>query len=358
MSGLAGQITCLRRQGSARLKKKWSSVANMEHGKSKLEDTHGLYKICCHEPGEKKVGADSKEGSRPKKSYLFLGISIVVASVIIGGTWIYTVQLKNINPAIANAKIIAGLEKIVLPENGVVLPVTWGDLEKQLVDNGTIDPTKFEALYDQRGIFDEETKKLLTGNDNNRLVIGKNNANAVLNLLWALGLANKNEILEKGPMVDKKYGGNAGNFASTGGWTLAVGNTMNHYSNHTMISLTPEQQSSVERVSQNIYRPCCGNSVYFPDCNHGMAMLGLLELMASQGVNESNMYKAALVVNSYWFPDTYLNIAQYLKSKKIEWNKVDPKEILGAKFSSASGYQQILNQIQPASNGKGPSCGV
>ena len=59
---------------------------------------------------------------------------------------------------------------------------------------------------------------------------------------------------------------------------------MNHYSMHRFIVLTPEQQALVEKVSKGIYRPCCGNSVYFPDCNHGMAMLGLLELMASQGV--------------------------------------------------------------------------
>ena len=331
----------------------------MEQEKSKSENTQGLHKICCHEPeAETKTSIEGELEPSPKNPYRFLGICVVVASVVIGGTWIYTAQLKNVNPEIANAKIIAGLEKIVLPESGVVLPVRWGDLGKRLVDSGTIDLKKFEALYAQRGGLDEETKKLLTGNNNGQLVISKDNANTVLNLLWALGLANKNEILEKGPMVDKKYGGNAGNFASIGGWTLATGNPMNHYSRHSMIPLTSEQQLLVEGVSQNIYRPCCGNSVYFPDCNHGMAMLGLLELMASQGVNEADMYKAALAVNSYWFPDTYLNIAQYLKSKKITWNKVSPKEILGANFSSASGYQQILKQIQPTTNGKGSSCGV
>ena len=38
----------------------------------------------------------------------------------------------------------------------------------------------------------------------------------------------------------------------------------------------------VEEIAGNIYRPCCGNSTAFPDCNHGMAMLGLIELMVSQ----------------------------------------------------------------------------
>ena len=51
--------------------------------------------------------------------------------------------------------------------------------------------------------------------------------------------------------------------------------------------------------------------------------------MASQGVSEEEMYKAALVVNSYWFPDTYITIAKYLKSQGKDWSQAVPKEILG-----------------------------
>jgi len=286
----------------------------------------------------------------------FLGVSIIIGALIIGGAWVYS-QSSGANPETFNAEIIAKLGKNVLPEKGVVLSVKWGDLGKQLIENGTIDQKKFEDLYNQRGDIDEETKKLLTGTDNGQLVINKDNANTLLNLLWAFGLGNKNPILEKGPMSDKKYGG-AGKFASTGGWTLATRSSMDHYSQHTMVPLTAEQQALVEEVSKNIYRPCCGNSTYFPDCNHGMAMLGLLELMASQGVNEADMYKAALAVNSYWFPDTYLNIAQYFKLQGIEWKKVVAKEVLGANFSSAAGYNNILKKIKPVEQQGSGSCGV
>jgi len=86
-------------------------------------------------------------------------------------------------------------------------------------------------------------------------------------------------------------------------------------------------------------------------------MLGLLELMASQGVSESDMYKTALAVNSYWFPDTYLIIAKYLKEKKnINWEDADPKEILGSNYSSASGYQNILSQVVLPVNNQGQGC--
>ena len=147
--------------------------------------------------------------------------------------------------------------------------------------HGVMSKTKFEEMAIKRGGLNDEEKKLLEGVDNGNLKITKENSGFVLNLLWALGLGNKNEILEKGPMNDEKMAG-AGNFASTGGWTLSRGNAMSHYSMHQVYSFDSAQLTLVEKVSKGIFRPCCGNSTYFPDCNHGMAMLGLLELMASQ----------------------------------------------------------------------------
>lgn len=252
----------------------------------------------------------------------------------------------------------AGLLKKVLPTGGVAIPIQWGNLGKQMVEAGVIDKNKWEAIYAQRSGLDEYTKNLLFGERNGKLKIDEQNANLLLNLLWAFGLANKNPILEKGPMRSAQYGGDASRFASTGGWTLASGNAMDHYSRHPFVTLTKEQQALVEQVSQNIYRPCCGNSTYFPDCNHGMAMLGFLELMASQGVSESEMYRAALQINSYWFPDTYLTIAKYFRERDVDWAHVNPKEVLGSAYSSAQGYQQILAQVEPPQSRGGGGCGI
>jgi len=234
------------------------------------------------------------------------------------------------------------------------LPVIWNNLGRQLVEAGVIDGERFKKLY----IGEEEYDKLLNSNNLGKLEITRENAGLLLNLFWALGLANKNEILEKGEMANPKYGG-VGNFASTGGWTIAQGNAMEHYSRHKFFDLTPEQQTLVDKVSRGIYRPCCDNSTHFPDCNHGMAMLGLLELMASQGVSEQDMWKTALTVNSYWFPDTYLTIASYLKGKGMEWKDMDPQEILGVNYSSAQGYAKIAAEItQPQQQRGGSGCGV
>ena len=134
---------------------------------------------------------------------------------------------------------------------------------------------------------------------------------------------------------------------------------MDHYSRHRFITLTPEQQALVEKVSKGIYRPCCGNSTHFPDCNHGMAMLGFLELMASQGVSEQDMWRAALTLNSYWFPNNYLTIASYMKNKGVDWKDVNPQEILGVDYSSSRGYAKIAAQVvAPKKQSGGSGCGV
>jgi hypothetical protein len=266
---------------------------------------------------------------------------------------------KTQEPATGQAVLsdISEIEATVLPSEGFVLAANWGNLGKQMVENGVIDGESFETLYSQRGGLTEEERMLVYGEDNGNLEINAENAGTVLNLLWAFGLSNKNPILEEGPMQDPRYGG-PDRFASTGGWTLARGNVMDHYSTYEFVMLTSEQQSLVEEISKNIYRPCCGNSTYFPDCNHGMAMLGLLELMAAEGASEEEMYEAALQVNSYWFPSTYTTIAKYFGERGVGWDEVNPKDVLGSPYSSAAGFGQILAEVDPIQPGGGGSCSV
>lgn len=243
----------------------------------------------------------------------------------------------------------------VAPAEGVMLPIQWGDLGQRMVEEGVIDFEALEKLYAGRGGLGDFERSVLDGTFEGDFRITSQNAPFLLNLFWAVGLSNESVILKQGPMADERYGG-AGGFASTGGWTLARGDSMDHYSAHPFVTLTEQQQRLVEEVSKNIYRPCCDNSTYFPDCNHGMAMLGFLELSASQGVSEREMYRAALVVNAYWFPSTYQTLAKYLAEQGTPWEAVDPKMILGQAFSSARGYRAILSQVQPVKSGGGWGC--
>ncbi|MDP2651492.1 MAG: hypothetical protein Q8O98_02800 [bacterium] len=220
-----------------------------------------------------------------------IAASIVIGGVIIAGGILLKTPVER-KPAVKNNL------------DGVVIPVVWGDLGLKLVESGVIDVEKFIGMYEGRGQFTDEYRRLLLDKDNDQLKVTKENAGFLLNVLWALGLGNKSPILEEGEMANPRYGG-AGNFASTGGWTLARGQAMDHYSMHGIIELTPEEERLVDKVSRKITRPCCSNSAHFPDCNHGMAMLGLLELMASQGMSEEEMHRNAILVNSYWFPGYY-----------------------------------------------------
>ncbi|MFA6392674.1 MAG: hypothetical protein WCW54_01110 [Candidatus Paceibacterota bacterium] len=308
--------------------------------------------IILEELPKEEIISDKKE-----KNYILPG-SILLAAIIIGGSLVYATN-KGTPSSTKEEVQVSALEQKVIPAKGVTLNVKWGDLGVKLTESGAIDADKFKALYKDRGQLTDEDKRLLEGIGNGKIKITNENSGYLLNLFWALGLANKNEILEKGEMMDPKYGG-AGNFASTGGWTIAKGGAMDHYSKHVFFNLTPEQQALVDKVSRGIYRPCCGNSVHFPDCNHGMAMLGLLELMASQGASEQEMWSTALTVNSYWFPDTYVTIATYMKSKGVEWKNINAQEILGADYSSSQGFANIKTQVtQPESTQqKGGGCDV
>ena len=247
-------------------------------------------------------------------------------------------------------------KKQVISDGGAVLNIKWGDLGKKLVEKGVIDMDKMEELYAGRGGLDDFEKSLLDGGNNGEITINERNAPFILNMFWAFGLANTSSALNEGPMHDYS---DTGNFASTGGWTLSKGDAMNHYGKYNFLNLTEDQEMLVNEVAMNIYRPCCNNSTYFPDCNHGMAMLGFLELLAANGAGADEMYEQALLLNSYWFPDTYVNLAKFFYEKDgIAWQDVDAKTALGVDYSSSSGYRQVLATIEPELSKGGGSCGV
>ena len=80
-----------------------------------------------------------------------------------------------------------------------------------------------------------------------------------------------------------QYKDKIGSFASTGGWTLGAREGGKLFDSQSLIKLTSEQEELVKNISANIYRPCCGNSTAFPDCNHGAGMLGFVEMAVASG---------------------------------------------------------------------------
>lgn len=288
-----------------------------------------------------------------------IGTGLALAAVVLFAKFPIEINPKRNLP-------LGGGDKTASFLRQVEVDISLDNLGSQLVKAGAIDKDRFFSLYSGNKVLEGEAGRILSETMTSPLVMTQGNSGLLLNFFWALGLANKNVILETGPMMT--YSGGvatpaqslirAGNLASTGGWTLANGPAMNHYSRHSLVSLTPEQQRLVEAIAKNIYRPCCNNPAYFPDCNHGMAMLGFLELIAARGASEKEIYQAALRINSFWFPDAYLAVEKFLRDKGVDWNNVNPQRLLGYDFSSVAGYKNILSQTTPPAKNSGGGCGV
>jgi hypothetical protein len=130
------------------------------------------------------------------------------------------------------------------------------------------------------------------------------------------------------------------------------------------VRLTPAQQERLEAVAANVYRPCCNNPTLFPDCNHGMAMLALLQLLAAQGASEEEMYDAAKYANAFWFPAQTLELAAFFRAAfDVPFDEVDAQRAVGMEAFSGSGFASVHrwlgeNGLLEEGAGQGNSCGV
>ena len=214
----------------------------------------------------------------------------------------------------------------VIPQKGFTLGVVWHDIGKQLLDSGVIDQQKYDELF-VNDPQEEEAMKYLTSSSKDHMKIDERNSRFMVNTLWAIGLVNKNRLLDEGDMKVEGEG-NPMKFSSTGGWNLGAKPTRELYSSTPLISLSFQQAELVKKIAQNVYRPCCNNPTSFPDCNHGMAALGYIELAVSQGLSEREIYKDVLALNSFWFPQTYLEQAIYFQKQAKAWGSIDAKVAL------------------------------
>lgn len=233
------------------------------------------------------------------------------------------------------------LQEEVLPAKGHLFKIKWEELGQKMVADGVIDKKKLAKAIAGTENLPEKLEKYFDGSKTSEIELNQENAQFWVDVLWGLGLSNKNEILDKGSMAE----GQTANFASTGGYTIGVKDPMEIYSKFSYIPLSPAQQALVLEIAEGVYRPCCGNSTAFPDCNHGMAALALIELMVSQNFSKEEIYQTVLAFNSYWFPQTYLDISYHFTKNGKDYKKVPAAEILSKTFSSAMGYGALKKQI-------------
>ncbi len=267
------------------------------------------------------------------------------------GGWFANSVLDNDSPSgsssgSSSASSPDALAAALFPEDGVNLDVSWGDVPRQLVEEGVIDLEKFAAAAQSAGSpLTPDQLKILTEGSDEPVIFEAENAYFMLDVLWALGLANKTTVLTEGPIAQQGWD-QAGGYASTGGWTIGVEPGPEYIAALDLIRLTPEQQAVVDDVAYNAYRPCCGNMTAFPDCNHGMAALGLAELMASQGASADEIFQVLKDISPFWFPNQYHQLALYFEGQNQQWEDVDARVVMGNEYSSSSGFKQVSALLQ------------
>lgn len=236
------------------------------------------------------------------------------------------------------AKPVPNIYEQVVPENGIDTGVTFGDALQKVIAAGALDP---EKLRTQGRALPDWVERLLAGPLEEPIVFTRERAPYLVNLLWPIGLSNQAVLNDSSPINTDRLSG----FASTSGWTL--GRTPNgsaYFDAVDAVRLTDRQVFLALAIATDTFRPCCDNSTFFQDCNHGSALLGLIELAVSQGRTADAVYRIALAANSHWFPEQYARTAQYFSHfENRPWKRVSAPLVLGAPFSSLSGWKQHVD---------------
>lgn len=241
-----------------------------------------------------------------------------------------------------SAEVVRSVMEQVVPASGVRLRFSFGDSIRKLVVAGAVDPAKYAALYRTTDGVPDWVQQLFAAPSSAPILFDSKSAPYLLNLLWPLGLASRLAINQHSPINTLRLP----SFASTGGWTLGREPDGYVYFNRVeSLRLTDRQETQVLNAATTTFRPCCDNSTFFQDCNHGSALFGLLALAASQGATTDELYRLALAANSYWFPDRYVLAAIYFMRFRAQgWSELAPSMLLGAAFSSLSGWEQNVGR--------------
>ncbi|NIW37896.1 MAG: hypothetical protein GWN32_15830 [Gemmatimonadetes bacterium] len=234
-----------------------------------------------------------------------------------------------------------------------MLRIDLGTIGPALLTAGVIDLERLEDVYTRQGhpLAPQEREILEQGTDTT-VVLDSGNARFLLDLLWGLGLANRNRLLHEGPMMEAG-GGRVDRYASTGGWRYARRPLSEIYGGFAVVPLTPEQEAWVGTAAFAVYRPCCNNPTALPDCNHGMAMLGLFTLLANRGASVEEMLDAAYLASAAWFPYQTGEVSHFLSAALGVRRAAAVRSLAsGPDLFSATGYRAV--QAWLSKNGMAP----
>src|SRR3989344_5475400 len=140
----------------------------------------------------KKHGFWNKKIAIPKDHVAYVLAVLVLTGIFVAGA--AEPQAADMN-ALSDATQFAHLQTSIFPQEGFKTTIVLGDAIPKLVESGAIDLDKIEELYGER--LTEEQLRLFTEPMDEPLTLTPQNANTLINPLWALGIANKNPILDE-----------------------------------------------------------------------------------------------------------------------------------------------------------------
>jgi hypothetical protein len=156
------------------------------------------------------------------------------------------------------------LTKAVNPSDGIKLPVIYGQVGPKLIETGAIDLSHLQRGYQENGqILSDQELEILTHGSQKSISVKRQNAAFLVQIFWAIGLTNRNPILEQGSI--RADGVILEEISSIHGWKLSQKTAIELFSKGNIVSLSPDQQSRVEEVAMAIYLPCCDNPALFAE---------------------------------------------------------------------------------------------
>ncbi len=334
-------------------------IKKLEDAEARLNAVETKLKAAEHELEGKSHEHSAKDSKRSRKTPFFGSkriLFLVVIGVVIALSALYILNLlpfghSQVNNLVDPLQVsptqtldtlsLERLVNVIYPAGGFELPITWGGSVKQLIASGALNETTliYSVLKSNETITPYE-EEIMSGTYSGYVYINSSNAEFFLNVLWSIGVNDNNSIITKGPL--SSYG-NPYQYASTGGY-LPLGRLK--LAGLNLINLTAAQENEVMDVSAAAFRPCCDNPAMFPDCNHGAAELALIEMMAAQGYNESQIFTVLQRFLSEYFPQNMFEEAVIYAAHGINFSSVPANVTIGRSLFSASGQQNVAAYIQ------------
>ena len=314
--------------------------------------THYTIRDVMSETQTGKKGSLLVEMEHTNPIYLYLLLVLALLALSVRVATMPGLATSNVG---ANGAETVGIDEkkilqTVIPEEGVTLKTRWDGIPAKMIEMGLIDIKKlkeYSARYGQT--VTEEDLKIFQPGYNEPIYMNRKNSILIYNILWALGYANKNEVLDYEleryglETVTKRLAGSYFSFADLGGNS---NRPQGGYNSFELVTTTSEQQSIVNQIASKGAVPSCGNTFNLPDCSCSFAALALTELAAAQGLSEQEIYKDLKAVLPYRFPQVYVLHSVYFKmAEGLDWGSVDAKRLVSKEFSSAQGVARTHRKL-------------